>query len=152
MPRRTDNLRDRHFERMRITLSRSEGAKLAGQNADVRIIDVTIENIGGAIPVFSFADDIGDQTECVDVSGSVELYRFLVVNPFCCDNLLVNRTKRRRNEAGAREIFHRINLTQDDSPIKLPANRPLYGATPEVGTCCNENDEFCPPSGKSLND
>src|SRR6516225_3730712 len=97
------NLRDRHLERMRITLSRSESAKLARQNADIRIIDVTIENIGSAIPVFSFADDIGNQTECVNVSGSVELHCFLVVNPFSCDNLFVNRAKRRRNEAGARE-------------------------------------------------
>jgi hypothetical protein len=151
-PRRVDDIRNRHFERMGITLSGAKGAKLAGQNANVRIVNVTIEYIGSTIPIFPFTDDIRNQTERIDISGPVELSCFLIVYPFGCDNLIVNWAKSRWDEARACEIFHKINLTQDDSPIKLPAIRLTSGATLGVGMCCKGYDEFCPRSGKSLND
>ena len=121
---------------MRITLSSAKSTKLARQDANVRIVDIAVQNISSTIPVFSFADDIGDRAERVNVGRPVELNCFLVTDAFCGDNLVVNRAKRRRNEAGACEIFHKIKLTQDDSPIKLPATRLTSGATLEVGVCC----------------
>src|SRR5262245_52903647 len=102
--RRLNNLRDRNFESMRIALPGAKGAELAGQNADVRIIDITVENVGGTIPVLSLADDVGDQTERVDVSGPVQLNRFLVVDPLCRNDLIVNRAQRRWNETCTCEI------------------------------------------------
>jgi hypothetical protein len=137
---------------MRITLSSAKRAKLARQNTYIRIVNVTIEYISGAVPVFSFTDDVRDEAECVNISGPVKLNRFLIVDPFAGYDLIVNWAEGRRNEAGAREIFHKINLTQDDSAIKLPATRLTSGATLEMGMGCKGYDEFCPPSGKSLND
>ena len=75
---------------MRVTFPRAEGAKLTGENADVGVINVPIEDIGSAVPVFSFTDDIGDQAECVDVGGPVKAACFAVAYSFCCDDLIVD--------------------------------------------------------------
>jgi hypothetical protein len=108
---------------VRITFSRAKGAKLAGQNANIRIIDVAIQYVSRTIPVFSFTDDIRNRAEGVNISGPVKLNCLLIVYPLGCGNLIVNWAKVWRNEVCAREIFHKINLTQDNSPIKLPATR-----------------------------
>src|SRR5712691_5999013 len=43
---RGDNLVNRALERMRVALFRGEGAKLAREDTDVRIVDVAIKDIG----------------------------------------------------------------------------------------------------------
>ena len=79
-----------HFERMRITFPSAEGTKLAGENADVGVIDVAIEDVSGTVPVFSFTNDVGDQAERVDVGGPVQTTCFAVAYSFCCDDLIVD--------------------------------------------------------------
>ena len=69
---------------MRVTFPGTERAKLAGENADVGIIDVPIKDISGAIPVFSLPDDVSDQPERIDVGGAIEARCFVVVNSFRC--------------------------------------------------------------------
>ena len=59
--RRLDDLRDGQFEGMRVALAGAEGAELARENADVRIVDVPIQDISGPIPVFPLPDNIGDR-------------------------------------------------------------------------------------------
>ena len=44
------------LESMSIPLFRRERAELAGENADVRVIDVAIEDVSGDVAVFSLAD------------------------------------------------------------------------------------------------
>ena len=56
---------------MRVTFPSAEGAKLAGENADIGVIDVAIEDISGTVAVFSFTNDVGDQAERVDVGRPV---------------------------------------------------------------------------------
>ena len=60
---RLDDFGDGHFERMWIAFPGAEGAELARKNADVGVIDVPIQDISGAIPVFSFTNDVGDHAE-----------------------------------------------------------------------------------------
>ena len=104
---------------MRVTFPSAEGAKLTGENADVGVINVPIENISGAVPVFSFTNDVSYRAERVDVGGPVKAACFAVVNSFSCEDLIVDRAEFLRNEPGACEIFHKLNLTQDDSRSKL---------------------------------
>src|ERR1700751_2539280 len=54
------NLRDRHFEGVRIPFARSERAELTGENADIGVIDVAIKNVGRSVRVFAPADDARD--------------------------------------------------------------------------------------------
>ena len=121
MTSRLDDLGDGEFERVRVAFPGTKGAELAGKNADVGVIDVTIQNISGAIPVFSLPNDVGDQTECINVCGAIEPRRFVLVDSFSCHDLVTDRAQFLRNEPGACEIFHKLNLTQDDSRIKLAA-------------------------------
>jgi hypothetical protein len=55
-----------------------------------------------------------------------------------------------RNEAYACEIFHKLNLTQYDSPIKLAANFLRSEATFGVAACCRGYDESCPSNVESV--
>src|SRR5205823_5156513 len=50
--RRINDLRYGHFECMRIAFPGAKSAELARENANIRIIDVAIQDIGGAISVF----------------------------------------------------------------------------------------------------
>ena len=121
-----DDLRDGEFEGVRVAFPGTKGAELARKNANVGIIDVPIQDIGGAIPVFSLPNDVGDQTECINVRGAIEARRFVLVDSFTRHDLIADRAQFLRNEADAREIFHRLNLTQDESRIKLAANFRIF--------------------------
>jgi hypothetical protein len=107
---------------MRVTLPGSKGAELTRENADVRIVDVSIQDIRGPIPVFPLPDNIGDQPQRVNVRRAVEARCFVLIDPFSRRDLVVDRPQFLRNEPEAREIFHKLNLTQEDSRIKLAAN------------------------------
>jgi hypothetical protein len=74
-PDSIDNFIDRVFEGMRITLFRRKSAELAGKDADVGVIDVTIVNVGRVITVFSLAQNVGDHSERVEVVRAVECNR-----------------------------------------------------------------------------
>ena len=145
-----DDLGDGQFEGMRVAFPGTKGAELARENADVRIVDVPIQDIGGAIPVFSLPDDIGDEPERIDVGGAIETRRFVLVDSFSCHDLIADRAQFLRNEPDACEIFHKLNLTQDDSRIKLAANFLISKATFGVAPCCRGYDESCPSNVKSV--
>jgi hypothetical protein len=70
-----DNFVDRIFEGVRITLFRRKSAELAGKDADVGVIDVTIVNVGRVVAVFSLAQNVGDHSKRVEVVRTVERYR-----------------------------------------------------------------------------
>ena len=50
-----DDLVDGAFERMGIPLFRGERAKLAGEDANIGIVYVTIQNVGGDVAIFPCA-------------------------------------------------------------------------------------------------
>lgn len=121
-----DDLRDGQFEGVRISFPGTEGAELARKNANVGIIDVAVQDIGGAISVFPLPNEVGHETECVNVRGTIEARRFVLVNSFTGHDLIADRAQFLRNEADARETFHRLNLTHDESRFKLPANFRIF--------------------------
>ena len=114
-----DDLGDGQFECVRVTFPGTKRAELARKNADVGIVDVPIQDIGGAISVFSLPDDICDQPERINVGGAIEARGFVLVNSFSCHDLIADRAQFLRNESDACETFHKLNLTQDHSRIKL---------------------------------
>jgi hypothetical protein len=145
-----DDLGDGQFESMRVAFPGAKGAELARENADVRIIDVPIQDIGGSIPVFPLPNDVGDETKRIDVCGAIEARCFVLIDPFSCHDLIADRAQFLRNEPDACETFHKLNLTQDDSRIKLAANFLSSKATFAVAPCCRGYDESCPSNVKSV--
>lgn len=116
-----DDFRNREFKGMRIPLPGAECAKLAGQDANIRIVNVTIQNIGGTVPIFPRANNVRNKPERVDILRPIELPSFVLINSLGGDDLLVDRAQFLRNQPHACEIIHKFNLTQDVSLIKLPA-------------------------------
>ena len=51
------------LEGVRIALARAESAELAGEDAEVRVVDVLIVNVRGDVAVLPFANHIGDHPE-----------------------------------------------------------------------------------------
>src|SRR5438876_10539971 len=82
LPDSTDNFIDRVFEGVRITLFSRKSAELAGKDADVGVINVTIVNVGRVVAVFSGAHNVGDHSERVQVTRTVERNRIGL-----CDSL-----------------------------------------------------------------
>src|SRR5258708_13011645 len=46
------DLRDRHFKGMRVSLTGPKSAELTGENANIRIIDIPVPDVGRPILVF----------------------------------------------------------------------------------------------------
>ena len=72
-PHGVDDFVDRVFKSMRIAFLRGEGAELAGEHADVGVVDVAIENVGRDVAVFSLPHGAGHDPESVEVIRSVKL-------------------------------------------------------------------------------
>jgi hypothetical protein len=85
-----DDLRNAQLEGMRVSLPGTESTELAREKTDVRIVDVPIQDIGRPIPVFSLADHIGDEPEGVDIGGSIETRRFILVDSFGRHDFIAN--------------------------------------------------------------
>ena len=62
-----DNFVNRVFKGVCIALLRGESAELAGEDANIGIIDVTIVNVGGVVAVLSLAHDVGDHAKRVKI-------------------------------------------------------------------------------------
>jgi hypothetical protein len=150
LARRLDDFGDSHFEGVRVAFSSTKCAKLAREKANVGVIDVPIEDVGGAVPVFAFPHDVGDEPERIDVGGAIESRSFVLVDPLSGDDLIADRAQFLRNEADACEIFHKFNLTQDHSFIKLATNFLISKATFGVAPCCRGYDESCPSNVRSF--
>ena len=144
LARRLDDFGDSQFEGVRVAFSSTKCAKLAGEKANIGVIDVPIEDVGGAVPVFALPHDVGDQAERIDVGRAIESRSFVLVDPLSGDDLIEDRAQFLRNEPDACEIFHKFNLTQDLTRIKLPANFLISEATFGVAACCRGYDESCP--------
>ena len=54
------DLRNRHFKGMRVSLTGAKSAELTGENANIRIIDIPVQDVGRAILVFAPANNAGD--------------------------------------------------------------------------------------------
>jgi len=72
LPNSTGDFVSRVFERVCITLFGRKSAELAGKDADVGVIDVTIVDVGRVVSVFSFARNVGDHSQRVEVVRTVK--------------------------------------------------------------------------------
>src|SRR5437773_6405802 len=70
-----DNFVNRVFKGVRITLFGCESTELAGQDADVGIIDVTIVNVCCVVAVRSLAHNVGNHSKSVKVIRTIEIER-----------------------------------------------------------------------------
>ena len=145
-----DHLRQIVLVSTRITPPPVKRAKITVEDANVGVIDVPIENVGGAVPIFALPNDVGDEPERIDVGGAIELRSFVLVDPLSGDDFIADRAQFLGNEPDACEIFHKINLTQDHSFIKLAANFLISKATFGVAPCCRGYDESCPLNVRSF--
>ena len=73
-------------------------------------------------PFFRSRTMLAIKPKRIDIRGAIEARCFVLVDSFSCHDLIADRAQFLRNEPGACEIFHKLNLTQDDSRIKLAAN------------------------------
>ena len=60
------------LESVRVALFRRKSAELAGENADVGIVDVTIVNVSGEVAVFALAHCARHDAESVEIIRFVE--------------------------------------------------------------------------------
>jgi len=68
-----DDVVDGSFEGMDIAFFGGERAELAGENADIGVIDVAIQDIGSVVAILLFAECIGDNSERVEIVRAVEI-------------------------------------------------------------------------------
>jgi len=78
------------LEGMSVTLLRGKGTELAGEDTNIRVIDVAIVNVGREVAAFSLAHDIRHHAERVQVVALIELKRIALRYPrpgldFLCD-------------------------------------------------------------------
>src|SRR5260370_340874 len=107
--RRAFNLRNRHLEGVRIASACTERAKLAGEDANIGIIDVAVQDIGCPVAVFAFTDDICYLTEGIEIVGPKKSKRLLLVDTFYIEDFVVCGPKDSRGQPRVFEIVHKPN-------------------------------------------
>src|SRR5215471_17259205 len=67
-----NDLVDRHLKSVGVAFPCPKGAEPAGENADVRVIDVSVQNVSCAIPVLPVTNNVGYLAEGVYIGGTKE--------------------------------------------------------------------------------
>jgi len=83
---------------MWVALLRGKGAELTGEEANVGIVNIPIENVGRDVAVLPLAHHAGHNPESIEVIRSVKLERVLIGDPFIQIDLLRDRSECRWNE------------------------------------------------------
>ena len=89
LARLLDHLRDGQLEAIRIAFLARERAELAGEDAIVRVVDVTINDEAGAQAVFTLVHEIGNGTNGIQVFRLKQPQRVGLRNAFAGDNFVV---------------------------------------------------------------
>ena len=88
-----DDFIDRLLESVGVALFRGESAELAGENADVGVVDVTIVDVGGVVAVLSLAHRARHDAERIEIIRSIERQSVLLGNPLPAFDFLRDRPK-----------------------------------------------------------
>ena len=75
-----DNFIDRVFESVSVALFSRKRTELAGKDADIRVIDIAIMDVGRIITVLSLADYVRYYAESVEIVRSIEIQRVIIGN------------------------------------------------------------------------
>jgi hypothetical protein len=112
------NLWNRHLEGVRVASACTERAKLAGEYANIGIIDVAVQDIGCPVAVFTFTDDIGYLAEGIEIVRPKKSKGLLLVDSFSVKDFLVGIPKSWRDQPRVCEIFHIPTNTHNQSSGK----------------------------------
>jgi hypothetical protein len=115
---RAFNLWNRHLEGVRVASACTKRAKLAGEHANIGIIDVAVQDIGCPITVFTFTDDVGYLAERIEIVRPKKREGLLLVDPFSIKDFLVGVPKSWRDQPRVCEIFHKPTNTHNQSSGK----------------------------------
>jgi len=64
---RADNFFDGIFKSVRVALFGSKRTELAGEDTDIRVIDVTVVDVGCVIIIFPFANHVRNHPKCIKI-------------------------------------------------------------------------------------
>ena len=84
-----DHLRDAQLEPIRITLLARERAELTREDAVIRVVDVPVDDVAGAIADFLLPREISDGAKRVEVFGFKQPQRVGFGNAFTGGDLVV---------------------------------------------------------------
>src|SRR4051812_41826075 len=102
---------------MRIAFARSESAELTREDADVRVVDVAVVNVGGEVAILSLAHVARDDPERVQVMSRVEFDCLCLADADVRFHLLRDGAKLWWNE---REINHGFAAKLKRHTMQLP--------------------------------
>src|SRR5712692_1908498 len=68
---RANDLVNGAFESMSVAFLGGESTKLAGKDADVGVVDITIKDVSGVIAVLSLSDGICDDAEGIEIVRAI---------------------------------------------------------------------------------
>ncbi len=89
LARLLDHLRNRQLETVGVAFLARERAELAGEDAVVRVVDVAVDDVAGAIADFLLSREISDCADGVQVLGFKQPQRVGVGNAFAGGDLVV---------------------------------------------------------------
>ena len=112
------NFRYCHLKGMRVAFACAKRAKLTGEHADIGVVDIAVENIGRAIAVFPFTNDISDLAESIQIIRAKESDGFLLADTFALEDLMINALQSWGDQSRACEIFHKATFTHNQTPGK----------------------------------
>src|SRR2546423_3913558 len=93
-----DNIIDRALESMGVPLLRCKGAKLAGKDADVRVINVAIQDVSRDVAVFPLTHRTCHYAQGVQIVRAIELERIGIGKALLALDLFGNGSKITGNE------------------------------------------------------
>ena len=88
-----DNVVMRKLKRMCITFARPKCAKLARENANIRIINVQIPDVSRHVPIDSLSHNICDRSNRIEVPMTHEFQSLRLINPATINDLAINGTQ-----------------------------------------------------------
>ena len=95
MPRRSasrafcDDFLDGELEAVGVALLAGEGAELAAQDAVVRVVDVAVDDVAGAVAHLALAGEVGDGADGVQVLALEKAERVGLGDPFAGGDLVI---------------------------------------------------------------
>ncbi len=88
---RGHNFVDRAFKGVGVALLGRESAELAGEDTDVGVVDVAIEDVGGDVAVLSLPHGAGHDPERIEIVRAIERERVLLGDPLVPFDFLRDR-------------------------------------------------------------
>ena len=68
---RADNFVNCVLKRVRIAFLGRESAELAGEDANVRVVNVTVVDVSGAVPIFPLAHNVGHDSKVIEIVRAI---------------------------------------------------------------------------------